>query len=298
MERPPGYAGRTAALQVLLRISTISAHFRSKKPRLGQFAVKPVLVGLVVAAQSVVDQQSHHVALPGALLERAGLCLLAGLGAGWARDDLFAGRAAVLAAAREGWQKLGVGAELRALERPLLLRLEGETVVVADRAVWAAQRRLGAGLLGPDLPQDHQAQDDQPALGLALLRWWKVHADFGGVHNPSAALLRPDGHVGAHGGGLSRNPLEGEDLGLRAAGRHPGEGEPLPLESQSRAVWPWVHFPWDLLGFLSWGSLKVKYAYHSGELTIYMFLAQVVLLETPIQEATPCGLAQLTLLLK
>lgn len=29
-----------------------------------------------------------------------------------------------------------------------------------------------------------------------------------------------------------------------------------------------------------------------------MFLAQVVLLETPIQEATPCGLAPRTLLLK
>jgi len=62
-----------------------------------------------------------------------------------------------------------------------------------------------------------------------------VHADFSGVHNPGAALLRPDWHVGAHGGGLSRYPLEGEYLGLRAPGRHPGEGEFL-LNSQSRAV--------------------------------------------------------------
>lgn len=43
---------------------------------------------LVVAAQSVVDQQGHYVALLGALLEPAALCLRAGRGAR-VRDDLF-----------------------------------------------------------------------------------------------------------------------------------------------------------------------------------------------------------------
>lgn len=94
MELPPRLrrAGRTAALQKLLRINSSSVPFRSKEPRLGRFKGKPVLRGLVVAAQSVVDQQSHHVAFPGALLEPVGaLRVLAGHWAGGAEDGLVAG---------------------------------------------------------------------------------------------------------------------------------------------------------------------------------------------------------------
>lgn len=85
-------AGCTAVLEKLPRINSSSFHFRVQKPRLGRFTAKPVPEGSVFAAQSVVDQQSHHVALPSALLERgAGFGLLAGLGAGGVWDDLFAG---------------------------------------------------------------------------------------------------------------------------------------------------------------------------------------------------------------
>lgn len=73
-----------------------------------------------------------------------------------------------------------------------------------------------------------------------------MHADLGRVHDPGAALLGPDWHVGAHGGGLRRDPLEGEDLRLGAAGRHGGaEGEAL-LNGEGHAVGPGVHS----LGFL------------------------------------------------
>ncbi|KAG7219769.1 hypothetical protein INR49_011503 [Caranx melampygus] len=177
---------------------------------------------LVVAAQPVVDQQSHHVAVPGG-------ALLVGPAAG----RLLSGRAA----AGGGGQELGVGGGAE-LPRLLLRGLEGETLEVSDRAVCAAERDVSAGLLGVDLPQHHQAQDDQPALGLALLRRGEVHADFSWVHDPGAALLGPDRHVGAHGRGLGRYPLEGEDLGLRAARRHPGEAEALLRNRQSDAVGP------------------------------------------------------------
>ncbi len=84
-------AGRTALLQRQLGISSSSALFRSQRPRPGRFAAKPVSESLVITAQSVVNQQSHHT-LPRALLEgSAGLCVLAGLGAGGGWDDLFAG---------------------------------------------------------------------------------------------------------------------------------------------------------------------------------------------------------------
>lgn len=202
--------------------------------------------GLVVAAQPVVDEQGHHVAVAGALLERPALRVLAGLGAGGVRDRLVSGRAAVLAADRRGRQEVGAGAggcELR------LRGLEREALVVGGRAV-------GAGLLGVDLPQHHQAQRHQPALGLALLRLREMHADFGGVHNPGAALLGPDGHVGAHGGGLSRDLLEGEDLRLRPPGGHPGEGE--PLRGQSRAAGASVHVG-SLWSFLPGAARRALY---------------------------------------
>ncbi|TNN52205.1 hypothetical protein EYF80_037561 [Liparis tanakae] len=107
-----------------------------------------------------VDQQSRQHGAPPVPLMRA-------LGQG-ASDT------------RRGRQELGSGSEVRELR--LLFRgllVEGEALVVAVRPVGAARRRVCARLLGVDLPQHHQAQHQQPALGRALLRRREVHAHLG-----------------------------------------------------------------------------------------------------------------------
>lgn len=89
-------AGRSRRTELLLRCAAPGApllfqELGSSSAQLIFLPRSPFSSGLVTS-QSVVHQQSHHVALPGALLERpAGLGLLAGRGAGGVGHELFAG---------------------------------------------------------------------------------------------------------------------------------------------------------------------------------------------------------------
>ena len=163
----------------------------------------------------MVDQQGHHVAVPGAVVVLpGGLRLLPGT----VGQEAQPGRAPLLP-----------GGQLEAreavdLSQPPDLVLRGPQR--EDLVVGGAGHRVGAGLLGVDLPEQHQNQGQQTPLRRAPLHGREVHADLGWVHDPGTALLGPERTVGADGGGLGGYPLEGEDLRLRAA-RRPLRGDGL-----------------------------------------------------------------------
>ncbi len=103
----------------------------------------------------------------------------------------------------------------------VLSRLEGEnferSCIGEGRSF--TLRVLDGFLLRVDLHEDHQAQDEQPALGGALLGRRQIFAHFGGVHDAGVPL------AWAHRGSADRERrlLEGEDLRLGVARHHRSE---------------------------------------------------------------------------
>ncbi len=109
----------------------------------------------------------------------------------------------------------------------LISRLEGENIArscIGEGRSFTL-RGLDGSLLRVDLHEDHQAQDEQPALGGALLGRRQIFAHFGGVHDAGVPLARA--HRGSAGRERRllrlRDPLEGEDLRLGVARHHLSE---------------------------------------------------------------------------
>lgn len=101
----------------------------------------------------------------------------------------------------------------------LLGGLEGEGIVSCCSWTFSLRGFYGS-LLRVDLHENHQAQDEQPPFGAALLDRWKIFAHLCRVHDPGVSFAR------AHGSSAVRerllrlgDPLEGEDLRLGAAHR-------------------------------------------------------------------------------
>lgn len=109
----------------------------------------------------------------------------------------------------------------------LLGRLEGEDIARSCIGEgWSLTLRgLDGSLLRVDLHEDHQAQDEQPAFGGALLGRGQIFAHFGGVHDAGVPLARARrGSAGRERRLLRlRDPLESEDLRLGVARHHRSE---------------------------------------------------------------------------